>query len=226
MKKRILIVFLILICILSGCQSTSADNSDTLITYPGTRWNMTPSELLSALHISEADFTVHVDNPRTDDNPVGEYQISIHDQVYGYAAEVGFTFRTYTDDAEPGLAEVFVLYDTGVDMTAVQQAVITELGPIAGSHDSFPYVYWDSTALMSEYMSEEYMEQLKESYTGNTKLPNSEELLQNILNAPAVRVFWVNEPEINLPIPPVSAGTNVLYFNGSVTEMLQRFPNP
>lgn len=225
MRKRLIICFLLLSMLLCACQSVPPETGDAgLITFPGTHWNMTPEELMTALAIPETAVTVYLDEPRTADNQVGTYQIGVDGmELYGYPATVGFTFCAYTDDAPLGLSQVIVVYQDNADTEAIRQALGAELGDPTGSHNTYPYVYWDSAKRLRDYMSEDAVETVRSNYLDNPNLPNGEELLNNFLATPAVRLFWVNEPEIDLLSPPVSAGSNALCYTGSVTEMMQRY---
>lgn len=208
--KRLLICFLVLGLLLSGCGAEAG-----LLEYPGLQWGMTFEEVRTVLGFSEGDI---LDSRHWELDPERPAMPGSHDytveglEMFGFpTAQVVLRFHEYTGH-EPGLAEMVVYYPDGyeggpdTDVEELRRVVKEHYGErvmaVPSVHwdertgelvrKDYPYTgddicYWLSGTTAREHLSEEELRKLYdaviESRRGSDysgKLPSFEQFCQTL----------------------------------------------
>ena len=149
-------------------------DADGILVFPGTRWNMTMEEVLSALNITQYEQLSYRTTIR-----VAEME------VLGQMAEVAFDFIQYTNQAEPGLSHVRVTYlDTNAS-DPVLELLTESIDPAyAESTTEQPYS-WSSLSSLANLVSREAYSKYKEQHPS---APSS--------GFPASTITWEGRPAL------------------------------
>lgn len=123
------------------------------LAFPGTRWNMSPEELIAALGLPE-------DCEREERD--GRIQIILRDfSAFGQKADIAFSFGSYQASGVYGLEYIQILYPDGTDPQAVRSALVEAYGsPIALSTSRYDKAYrahvagWKSATKVSDVVKD------------------------------------------------------------------------
>lgn len=222
--KRFLTFFLALALLLSlaGCGTTKAKtviSQDTLLCYPGLRWNMTPEEVLAALGRTESDAVPEERLPEEDNGD--RYIFSLTGlELFGQTVNAVFAFLNKNEE-QCGLEYVYVLFPNSADFDAVRDSLTEQLGDPTLPPNENPDVHrlaWDSTETLNPFLDTVY-----------PGLPH-----QRTDASPAARVFWTDDPQWYFKSYGLSepgwkqhyTETNLLVFEGFLTDLLQHAQIP
>lgn len=213
-RFTILIVALLISLILCGCVKASDSSlSKNLLPFPGTEWNMMPSEVKSALSIPDECCVQGTDN-RT------EYAFTVENLVVlDQETAVTFRFRDYVEADHLGLRFVYVYFTSNVDYASLQSAVTEELGePDASDSTSCT---WNSAEPLGPYMNEAYAEVKElnpEVYSTIYGTMKDDPAAWVTLSKTAADYFTANS---NPDVLEEYQDCPCLIFWGNVTELLQ-----
>lgn len=146
-------------------------DTNGVIVYPGTSWNMTPEEVKMVLGLGPEDCLVYVDETYSD----GE-------RIYGFDAEglnllgvtvdARFVFRAYTDAEHLGLYAVHATLPASQEnYDLVYGEICAQLGEQDGGTVPEGYsIHWASDTLTSAFVTEEQWQLYAEQFAfGNDK---------------------------------------------------------
>lgn len=209
MKRiRFPVLLLILALLVCGCSPRSVYHSGDRIVYPGTEWNMTPWEAITALGLDDGDFTV--ESTDSDMNPtdgtVPSYTFSVENtQVFGADAKVCFTFLCYAGD-DFGLSSIVVIYPDETDMTRVRAQMEASLGsPTGGNVEDSHLLTWDSEDTLDKYLPDGLSAEMRAIYEGQ----------------PTVRVFWNTQASLLYYLADEVGESKMVVFDCYLTRFLQ-----
>ena len=170
-------------------------NADGLLTYPGIQWFMTETEVLAALGLTHGDV---LDTQYINDNGMNSSSVTInHSGAFGVSMVLDFTFRSYWEDAEPVLTEVYGHFIHPGDFETVRSLYAQALGDTDVQINPGLEERWDSDILLLDLVGREGYEIL-------------DRCAKSALNVPASYVQWLSNgtPEIiwftELPEPGAS----------------------
>ena len=195
----------VLLLFLTGCgeRELSFDSikSGGIFVYPGTRWNMTPEEVMSALNLTEKQFA-RVSDPSAEEIKGVTDQLFLMEQagVSGLAADVCFWFRSYGETGDLGLKAVTWLFARDADLEPVRRDITAALGEPARTDGEHALTYWDSEDSLDQY---------------GTFAAEGE---------PAVSLILVDGPDTALPLaslPGVGPGAKALILGGNMGDVRQ-----
>lgn len=201
MKRLISIIMVMLtLCLLAGCGAEA--QPPELITFPGVSWNVTPEEFLETMKMTEDDWTLEAEMP---DKVVYKAE---NIKVFGDKGTVYFDFRCFNTEGYYGFYAAYVIYPESVDLNAVKARMVAEYGPYTVHRAAGEALcYWEGTDTM-----EKYLPKLGLNPREGGPLPAS-------------RLYWCSDvPSLPLPYPFLMynlSDSNMVSFNGNVTQMLQ-----
>lgn len=190
---------------------------ETALAFPGAQWNMTPEQLIQALHLKEGEYQAS-ENPYEESadasRPSGSYSIQVTNmEVFGKNGQVGFRFYDFTGSGRYGLVYIVVEYPEDTDMQAVKAAMIKAYGepsPYDSDHNDPDYkkhvTVWYSEVTQYDVLSQKQIQAL----TGD--------MLEAIRERPLTYVFWSDEAERALI--GTRESPNGLSFHCTLNEML------
>ena len=158
-------------------------NADGLLTYPGIQWFMTETEVLAALGLTHRDV---LDAQYINDNGMNSSSVTInHSGAFGVPMVLDFTFRSYWENVEPVLTEVYGRFIHPGDFEAVRNLYTQALGDTDVQINPGLEERWDSDLLLLDLVGKDGYEVL-------------DRCAKAALNVPASYVQWLNNgtPEI------------------------------
>ena len=158
-------------------------NADGLLTYPGIQWFMTETEVLAALGLTRRDV---LDAQYINDNGMNSSSVTInHSGAFGVPMVLDFTFRSYWENVEPVLTEVYGRFIHPGDFETVRSLYAQALGDTDVQITPGLEERWDSDILLRNLLG-------KDGYEVLDRCP------PDSLNTPAAHVQWVDSdsPEI------------------------------
>ena len=158
-------------------------NSDGALVYPGTEWFMTETEVLEALGLTHRDV---LDAQYINDNGMNSSSVTInHSGAFGVPMVLDFTFRSYWENVEPVLTEVYGRFIHPGDFEAVRSLYAQALGDTDVQITPGLEERWDSDILLLDLVDKDGYEIL-------------DRCAKSALNVPASYVQWLNNgtPEI------------------------------
>ena len=158
-------------------------NADGLLIYPGTEWFMTETEVLEALGLTHRDV---LDAQYINDNGMNSSSVTInHSGAFGVPMVLDFTFRSYWENVEPVLTEVYGRFIHPGDFEAVRSLYAQALGDTDVQITPGLEERWDSDILLLDLVDKDGYEIL-------------DRCAKSALNVPASYVQWLNNgtPEI------------------------------
>ena len=131
-------------------------SEDGLLVFPGTRWNMTQEEVLTALGLSESDV-----------DAFGEYGFIVSDYPFlGQKAEITFYFQRYSERNPFGLGSVAITFPSEETSNAVCATLRESLGTPLSENSDTSFCIWHSDTLLEEWISPEVFQFWLTDYTG------------------------------------------------------------
>lgn len=220
--KHFLTFFLALALLLSlaGCGTAKAKtviSQDTLLCYPGLRWNMTPEEVLAALGRRESDTVPEACLADFDSTKHRDFSLTGL-ELFGQTVSAVFSFVA-EGEGQWGLEYVYVLFPENGDFAGVKNSLAEQLGdpvmPPNQSQDGHA-LQWDSTQTLEPY--------LDAAFPARTNTSADE--------IPAARVFWTDDAQRYFKCFGLSESgwreshteENLLVFAGYLTHLLQSAP--
>ena len=159
------------------------NNADGALVYPGIQWFMTETEVLAALGLTHRDV---LDAQHINDNGMNSSSVTInHSGAFGVPMVLDFTFRSYWEDAEPVLTEVYGHFIHPGDFETVRSLYAQALGDTDVQINPGLEERWDSDILLLDLVGREGYEIL-------------DRCAKAALNVPASYVQWLSNgtPEI------------------------------
>lgn len=156
MKKRFFTIALILLFalppLLCACgQKNLPGGPEELLAFPGTRWDMTPQELIQALDLEEGTYEAK-ETPygasAQDAEGYGYYVIEVKDtEAFDLPADVSFGFLDHTGDGRYWLNQLVVLCADGTDYRALVAALTQYYGePVEEGAEAFESILFDTSS--------------------------------------------------------------------------------
>ncbi len=213
--KRIrffMLIVLLAALALPGCQQEPAVPEN--LSFPGTQWNMSPQELVQALHLEEGTYEVSetpfngtdLTNP---DEQKGTYRLIVDSmEIFGAQGKVGFLFYDFNGDGTYGLSTVRVAYPNGTDMQAVKALMLeqygapTELSTTKYSADYREHVsFWESETSAVDFFTAKELEQytavhrsiLAKSMDEDAVKQNLETHLDQLQSHKLSSIYWTDQ---------------------------------
>lgn len=184
-------------------------NADGLLTYPGIQWFMTETEVLAALGLTHRDV---LDAQYINDNGMNSSSVTInHSGAFGVPIVLDFTFRSYWENVEPVLTEVYGRFIHPGDFETVRSLYAQALGDTDVQINPGLEERWDSDILLLDLVGKDGYEVL-------------DRCAKSALNVPASYVQWLNNgtPEIiwftELPEPSAPE-----WYGGQAAEVAALF---
>lgn len=207
-----------LFLLLTACTHPAVPTEpETELAFPGARWNMTPEDLIQALHLKKGEYQVS-ESPYAESTdasrPSGSYSIQVTDmEVFGKNGQVGFRFYDFTGSGRYGLVYIVVEYPEDTDMQAVKAAMIKAYGepsPYGSEHNDPDYkkhvTVWYSKVTQYNVLSQKQLQAF------------SEDMLETIRERPLTYIFWSDEAERALI--GTQGSPNGISFQSTLNEML------
>jgi len=174
---------------------------------------MTPTEVMDALDLNDEQFK-QVSETAEDDFTDRVFIVE-KSKVPEILSDVYLWFRSYSGSLDFGLKSVTWVLDETTDMESIQRDIEVSLGNPTEINTRYSLLQWDSNNKLSQYMSNEFVENMK------TK---SEYFFQRAENEAAASLIFVNEPGIALPMatfPSVGANAKMIILSSNLTDIMQ-----
>ncbi|MBQ7231000.1 MAG: hypothetical protein IJX04_08920 [Oscillospiraceae bacterium] len=158
-------------------------NADGLLTYPSFDWFLTEEEVLSKLGLAPAD-CLEYEKTSGDGMWANSFTVRSTD-AFGVPMKLCFTFRSYWENVEPVLTEVYGTFMDHADFDAVRSLYAQALGDTDVQITPGLEERWDSDILLLDLVGKDGYEVL-------------DRCAKSALNVPASYVQWLNNgtPEI------------------------------
>ena len=186
MKKRIAAWIILFIMIFVGCTAQPSDAPEDQLAFPGTKWNMTPEELIDSLDLAEDAYEIS-----QEDN---FYSIVVRNlPIFGTAADTGFEFLVSEDGQVGGLYHIQINFSEETDMEAVLAEMTKLYGEPEPADEEYSEEYnahvrhWSSALRQSDALTAEEYEAFASAYQAQT---GQELASDDTLNTDSLANIW------------------------------------
>ena len=152
MKKNTLLCILVsFVFLFLSCTANTPESEPYTLSYPGTRWGMTPEEAFKALKPDESDFV----EERTFETSVAPvYVMVLYTTLFGAEAQTTFEFYDFSGNGHYQLDEIIAVFPQNADMDSVKNAMVSNYGMPTSEDLSLVKLTWESVGQLQDFLSE------------------------------------------------------------------------